>query len=168
MDETGGRRERSGEPTIARTDTVEAASLPAEIAPMRPSSPMVSSSMSRHPRRDTGPERALRRALHAAGYRFRVQYPVPGWQRRTIDIAFTKRRVAVFVDGCFWHACQEHRGVPSANKDWWREKLAKNVARDLDTNEYLRGLGWRVVRVWEHQDIAEAVTRIRHELDQGQ
>ena len=132
----------------------------AAVPPLRPSSASVSQQMSRHPRRDTGPELALRRALHAAGYRYRVQYPVPGWPRRTIDIAFTKRKVAVFVDGCFWHGCSIHRGVPTANKAWWQEKLTKNVARDVETTAHLLALGWNVVRVWEHEAAADALARI--------
>lgn len=86
------------------------------------SSAAVSARMSRHPRRDTGPELVLRRALHAAGLRYRVGYPVPGLPRRTIDIAFTRAKVAVFVDGCFWHGCEQHRTVPTANGAWWAEK----------------------------------------------
>lgn len=121
--------------------------------------------MSRHPRRDTGPELALRKLLHAAGYRYRVQYPVPGRSRRTIDVAFTRRRVAVFVDGCFWHGCAVHRSVPTANKAWWQAKLAKNLARDADTTAHLQELGWTVIRVWEHDSAEGAVQRIAAALD---
>lgn len=129
-----------------------------------PSSVGVSARMSRHPRRDTGPELALRRLLHAAGYRFRIQYPVPGMPRRTIDIAFTKRLVAVFVDGCFWHGCRLHRTVPNSNAAWWRDKLSKNVARDGETDRHLREQGWRVVRVWEHERAVDAIARIRDQI----
>jgi DNA mismatch endonuclease (patch repair protein) len=87
------------------------------LKPMVPSSVQVSERMSKHPRRDTGPELELRRLLHTAGLRYRVQYPVPGWKRRTIDIAFTRRKVAVFINGCFWHGCTKHRGVPASNRD---------------------------------------------------
>jgi DNA mismatch endonuclease (patch repair protein) len=132
---------------------------------MYPSSEGISIRMSRHPRRDTGPEMLLRRALHAAGYRFRVQYPVPGMRRRTIDVAFTRRRVAIFVDGCFWHGCTEHRSVPASNEAWWQEKLAKNAARDAETNDHLSREGWRVVRVWEHEAIPTALSRICVEVD---
>ena len=90
--------------------------------------------MSVAPRRDTAPELALRRALHAAGYRYRVVHPVPGNRRRSIDIAFTRAGVAVFVDGCFWHGCPEHGTRPRANSDWWSTKLAANHARDEDTD----------------------------------
>lgn len=115
------------------------------------SSPGVSARMSRAPRRDTAPELALRQVLHAAGLRYRVAYPVPGRSRRTIDIAFTKRKVAVFVDGCFWHGCPEHGTEPASNSEWWRTKLAANQARDLDTTRHLVADGWVVLRFWEHE-----------------
>lgn len=124
-----------------------------------PSSALVSAQMSRHPTRNTGPELAIRRALHAAGYRYRVQYPVPGMPRRTIDVAFTRKRLAVFIDGCFWHGCDEHRGIPSSNSEWWRAKLARNKERDIETAGHLNVLGWGVVRVWEHQE-PEGVFRL--------
>lgn len=111
-------------------------------------------------RRDTAPEVALRRALHAQGRRFRVVYPVPGNRRRTIDIAFTRARVAVFVDGCFWHGCPEHGTQPRANSDWWTTKLAANKARAEDTDRLLHEAGWRVVRVWEHEDVVTAVQKV--------
>jgi DNA mismatch endonuclease (patch repair protein) len=132
-----------------------------------PSSPEVSARMSRHPRRDTGPELALRRLLHAAGYRYRVVYPVPGLPRRSIDIAFTRARVAVFVDGCFWHGCAQHRQVPSSNKAWWAEKLDKNRARDEATTARLREAGWTVLRFWEHTAPMEALAVIVETLSRS-
>lgn len=111
-------------------------------------------------RRDTGPEVALRKALHAAGYRFRVVYPVPGNRRRSIDIAFTKAKVAIFVDGCFWHGCPVHGTQPKANSAWWAAKLASNRARDTDTDQLLQNAGWHVVRIWEHEDVDNAVAQI--------
>jgi DNA mismatch endonuclease, patch repair protein len=120
--------------------------------------------MSRQRRRDTDPEVLLRRRLHRLGYRFRVNYPLPGRRRRTIDIAFTRAKVAVFVDGCFWHACPEHATWPRANSVWWREKLEKNRARDAETDELLREAGWRVVRVWEHASVEEALGAVLEEL----
>jgi DNA mismatch endonuclease (patch repair protein) len=114
------------------------------------SSAGVSARMARARRRDTAPEVALRRELHARGLRYRVAYPIPGQRRRTIDIAFTRAKVAVFVDGCFWHGCTEHGTKPRSNSAWWQEKLAANVARDADTDRVLADLGWQVVRVWEH------------------
>ncbi|GAA4288817.1 very short patch repair endonuclease [Georgenia daeguensis] len=120
------------------------------------SSAAVSRRMSVAARRDTGCELLLRRQLHAAGLRYRVNYPVPGNRRRTIDIAFTRAKVAVFVDGCFWHGCPEHGTQPRANADWWSQKLAANQARDADTTALLEAAGWAVVRVWEHSEPGEA------------
>ncbi len=117
--------------------------------------------MSRHPRNDTTPELALRRALHAGGMRFRVQLPVPGIPRRTIDLAFPRQKVAVFVDGCFWHGCQQHRSVPASNSNWWAEKLRMIRERDVQTAEWLRSCSWVVLRVWEHETIDDAVARIQ-------
>lgn len=124
------------------------------------SSPAVSARMSNARRRDTAPEVALRRELHARGLRYRVAYPVPGQRRRTIDIAFTRAKVAVMVDGCFWHGCPDHGTRPRANSAWWREKLAANAARDADTNRVLQELGWRVVRIWEHERPAAAADAV--------
>jgi DNA mismatch endonuclease (patch repair protein) len=117
--------------------------------------------MSRLRRRDNERELSLRRALHAEGFRFRVTYPVPGLRRRTIDIAFTRRRVAVFLDGCFWHGCPAHGTDPRSNSAWWAQKIAANQARDRDTDRHLTELGWLVVRIWEHEDLARAATRVR-------
>ncbi|MFI6424626.1 very short patch repair endonuclease [Promicromonospora sp. NPDC050880] len=131
------------------------------------SSTNVSARMSRARRRDTAPEIALRQELHARGLRYRVAFPVPGQRRRSIDVAFTRVRVAVFVDGCFWHGCPEHGTRPRSNSTWWREKLAANAARDADTNQALNALGWEVLRVWEHEpstsaaDLVEELVRSR-------
>lgn len=114
----------------------------------------------------TVPEVALRRALHRRGLRFRVQYELPEIPRRTIDIAFTARRIAVFVNGCFWHGCTEHRNMPVHNREWWLRKIEQNKARDSDTDHRLRMLGWVAVRVWEHDDpeiAAEMISRTFHD-----
>jgi len=103
-------------------------------------------------RRDTKPEVDVRRLLHGRGLRYRVNYPVPGRPRRTIDIAFTRAHVAVFIDGCFWHRCPEHGTRPRSNADWWNGKLQRNVARDAHTSEELSARGWTVLRYWEHED----------------
>lgn len=116
--------------------------------------------MSRLRRRDNDSEFALRRALHARGMRFRVHLAVPGNARRSIDIAFTRARLAVFVDGCFWHGCPEHGTQPRTNSDWWRWKLQGNVARDRDTDHLLDSAGWVVLRVWEHESADRAAERV--------
>ncbi len=106
--------------------------------------------------KDTGPEMELRRLLHRQGLRYRVNYAVKGLPRRTVDIAFTKIRLAVFIDGCFWHGCPEHFVPPKKNAEWWLEKIAVNRRRDEDSNARLRELGWHVLRFWEHeQPLAE-------------
>ncbi len=121
----------------------------------------ISLRMSRARRRDTAPEIALRKLLHARGLRYRVAYPVPGQRRRTIDIAFTRQKLAVFVDGCFWHGCPEHGTSPRANSEWWRRKLEANHARDLDTDAMLRDRGWTVLRIWEHEEADRAAAKVR-------
>src|SRR3954447_12167894 len=101
--------------------------------------------------RDTSLELEVRRALHAQGLRYRVQLKVPGSNRRTIDVAFTRARVAVFVDGCFWHGCPVHHTVAKTNGDFWAEKVRRNRERDAETDGLLRAAGWRVLRFWEHE-----------------
>ena len=110
--------------------------------------------------RDTALEKALRSELHRRGMRFRVQARIIPGLRRTADIVFRSARVAVFVDGCFWHCCPEHATYPKNNADWWRVKLEANVARDRDTDQRLRKLGWLSVRIWEHESVEGAVDRV--------
>jgi DNA mismatch endonuclease, patch repair protein len=107
--------------------------------------------MLRTRRRDTACELALRSAVHRLGGRFRVDWALPGTRRRA-DLAFVSRRIAVFVDGCFWHGCPEHGTWPQANRDWWRAKIKANIDRDRDTDRTLKNLHWRVLRFWEHDD----------------
>ena len=117
-----------------------------------PTDSHVSARMRRNPRRDTMPEIALRRALHARGMRFRKDLPIRTPQRLVRpDIVFTRARVAVFVDGCFWHCCPEHGNTPRANTGYWQPKLARNVARDRAVDAALAAAGWLVVRAWEHE-----------------
>jgi DNA mismatch endonuclease, patch repair protein len=116
--------------------------------------------MSRQRTRDTAPELILRKRLHALGLRYRVSWPVPGIRRRSIDIAFTRARVAVFIDGCFWHGCPSHKNIPAANNAWWAAKLATNRARDAATGEHLQDLGWTVIRTWEHENMIEVADQI--------
>ena len=106
--------------------------------------------MQKQQRRDTAAERALRSALHRRGLRFRVDYKLPGLRRRA-DIAFPRQRIAVMVDGCFWHGCPVHGTEPKANSEWWRAKIAANQARDVDTNTRLAAEDWHCERVWEHE-----------------
>jgi DNA mismatch endonuclease (patch repair protein) len=103
-------------------------------------------------RRDTGVERLLRSALHRRGLRFRVHGRPLRTSRREVDIVFVRARVAVFVDGCFWHGCPLHATWPKRNADWWRRKIEGNIARDANTDDRLAREGWLVLRVWEHED----------------
>lgn len=116
--------------------------------------------------RDTKPELEVRRALHRLGLRYRVAIaPEPGLRRRA-DIVFTRARVAVFIDGCFWHGCPEHgRSSFNHNADYWPTKIAANRARDTDTNLKLAQAGWLVLRYWEHQDAADVVADIQQTVE---
>ncbi len=115
--------------------------------------------------RDTKPELALRRAVHAMGLRYQVsKRPIPA-VRRTADLLFTRARVAVFLDGCFWHVCPEHFTVSKTNPEYWASKAATNRARDRETDRLLEEAGWAVLRVWEHEDPGEAAERVRELYD---
>lgn len=107
-------------------------------------------------RRDTKPELEIRRILHARGLRYRVDFRPLKSVRRHADIVFTKAKLAVFVDGCFWHGCPEHFFPPKTNSDYWSQKIAGNIARDRDTDRRFTEAGWTVVRIWEHENPAEA------------
>lgn len=121
--------------------------------------------MQRQRRTGTGPEMALRKVVWARGLRYRVNAQLPlNSVRRRADLLFPKTRVAVFVDGCFWHGCPLHGTLPKANASWWQEKLESNTARDRDTDRLLEEVGWRVVRVWEHETVETAADRIQHEV----
>jgi DNA mismatch endonuclease, patch repair protein len=122
--------------------------------------------MSRNRRRDTRPELALRSSLHKRGIRFRVDHTVrvDAISVRP-DVVFTRWRVAVFVDGCFWHVCPAHGNIPARNRDYWVPKLERNVARDRRVDAALAGAGWRVVRAWEHEDPLNVAQRVTDQLD---
>ncbi|WP_164701493.1 very short patch repair endonuclease [Modestobacter sp. KNN46-3] len=128
----------------------------------RPSTPGRGRNMAAIRRADTKPEVALRSALHAAGYRYRKDFrlALPGGVRPRPDIVFTRRKVAVFVDGCFWHACPLHFSPPRQNTDYWGPKITRNVERDRRYDEALRADGWTVVRVWEHQPVQAALEEV--------
>jgi len=129
------------------------------------SSHSISERMSRAARRDTQPELALRQELHRRGRRYRVVLRVPGRNRRTIDIAFPRAKLAVFIDGCFWHGCPQHGTRPARNSEWWTTKLAANFARDRDTDSHLARMGWAVLRIWEHVSAVEAADQVGAALD---
>jgi len=111
--------------------------------------------------RDTQPELALRSAAHALGLRYRVSVRPLRELRRTADLVFTKARVAVFLDGCFWHGCPEHHTVAATNASFWAEKVESTRLRDRETDRRLADAGWTSIRVWEHEDPAEAAQRIQ-------
>ena len=126
--------------------------------------PVTSARMSAQRRRYTKPEIALRRELHRRGLRYFVdRAPVKGVRRRA-DLVFPRRKVAVFVDGCFWHSCPQHATFPKNNAQWWTDKLAANVVRDRDTDARLAEQGWTVIRIWEHEDPLVAAERVQKAL----
>lgn len=114
--------------------------------------------------RDTGPELAIRRSLHGMGLRYRVGVRPDPKYRGTADIVFRKARVAVFVDGCYWHACPEHYKPPTAHAEYWTAKVVRNVSRDRKLDAHLKSRGWLSLRFWEHQAPEEVANRIREAL----
>lgn len=127
----------------------------------QPTSPAVTAQMRGNKRADTRPEIAIRSALHRRGYRFRKNHPITvGPVLVRPDIVFTRQRVAVFIDGCFWHRCPEHGRRPRANTEYWQRKLDRNVARDQRINQALTDAGWRVIHIWEHEGVEDALAMI--------
>lgn len=135
------------------------------MAIAQPSSPDASRRMARLRQKDTRAEIDLRRALHARGLRYRLHVPLLTKPRRIVDIVFSRAKVAVFVDGCFWHGYPEHASWPKSNADFWREKIETNRSRDADTDQRLHALGWTTVRIWEHEDASQAASRIAELVD---
>jgi DNA mismatch endonuclease (patch repair protein) len=124
-------------------------------------SPATRTSMLGNRGRDTKPEVALRSALHAAGLRFRKDYPMKlDGVRFRPDVVFTRAKVAVFVDGCFWHSCPQHGTSPTRNAEYWLPKLQRNVMRDREQDRALRVHGWLSVRIWEHESLGAAVDQV--------
>jgi DNA mismatch endonuclease, patch repair protein len=118
---------------------------------------------------DTRPEVALRSELHRRGLRFRKEVALrPAQRLRRVDIVFPAARLAVFIDGCFWHGCPEHGNQPKVNTSYWSVKLARNVARDEQVNAELVEAGWSVIRVWEHEDLTAAARRVEREYRRRQ
>ncbi len=119
-------------------------------------------------KRDTRPELALRRAAHRMGLRYKVaSRPLPALSR-TADMVFPTARVAVFMDGCFWHGCPEHFSAPRSNRHYWGPKIDRNRSRDVATDAALRAAGWQAIRVWEHEDMEEAARRVAAVVRKGQ
>lgn len=117
-------------------------------------------------RTGTKPEVRLRSALHRAGLRFRKDLLVRAAGLRTHpDVVFTRQRVAVFVDGCFWHGCPEHQHAPKSNRDYWVPKLRRNQERDREVDAALAADGWVVVRAWEHEPVDAVASRVADVLE---
>ena len=115
--------------------------------------------------KDTSPEMEIRKRLHALGYRYRIHVrPIPTMPR-TADIVFTRARLAIFIDGCFWHHCPTHGSVPKSNVESWLDKFLRNQVRDAETNAALTNAGWTVLRIWEHEDATDAVQNILQSLN---
>ncbi|WP_218064133.1 very short patch repair endonuclease [Nguyenibacter vanlangensis] len=133
-----------------------------------PSSHEASHRMARVRQKGTDAELSLRKALHARGLRYRLHVPLLTKPRRVADIVFSSARVAIFVDGCFWHGCPQHASWPKSNAQFWRDKIETNRARDADTDQRLRASGWRVVRVWSHESAGDAAERIEDIVRAGE
>lgn len=124
------------------------------------SSPAARKRMQGTAQRGNRSERRLRSALHIKGIRFRNHYRIAVLPRRSIDIALVGVKIAIFIDGCFWHGCPRHGTMPKSNRAWWKTKINTNQLRDRDTNIELRKAGWKVMRIWEHQPVEVVVLRI--------
>ena len=147
-------------PFAARTSVV---GVPNEVESWA-SSPGVRSRMQQQPSKNTNPELALRSELHRRGLRYRVHVPILDGRRKH-DIVFTRAGVVVEVLGCFWHRCPRHGTSPRSNAEWWEAKLEGNVARDKRTAAELRKAGWKLIRVWEHEDPVKAADRVQRALE---
>ena len=132
----------------------------------QPSSPAVSRVMRANRKVDSRPERLLRSEMWRMGLRFRkyLRVALPG-RSVVLDAGFERLRLALFVDGCFWHGCPLHGNVPRTNSNYWTAKLERNLARDVAVNRALVAQGWAVLRVWEHDDPSEAAERVRTTLE---
>ena len=130
------------------------------VSHIQPSSPAASRRMAKIRQKGTGAELALRWELYRRGLRYRVGYVVLKRPRRVADIAFPGLKIAVFVDGCYWHGCPEHATWPKHNAEFWRQKIETSRLRDTDTNSRLLNAGWMVLRFWEHQSPIEAAETV--------
>lgn len=148
---------RTGQAQYARVPFVS--DLPTRSTP-KASSAEARKRMQATKGRDTKPELVIRSKLHRMGFRFRVDLPLIPGSRKRADIVFPSARVAVFIDGCFWHGCPLHRSWPKQNGEFWRTKIEANIRRDMDSNAALTELGWQVIRIWEHERLDAAIERI--------
>jgi DNA mismatch endonuclease, patch repair protein len=121
--------------------------------------------MENQKQRDTKPERILRSLLHRMGYRFLKDARPESSLRTRADIVFPRVRLAVFIDGCFWHSCPVHKTIPKTNTSWWEAKLESNRKRDAAADEALRASGWKVIRIWEHEAPEDAFSKISQRLE---
>ncbi|HKZ24172.1 MAG TPA: very short patch repair endonuclease [Acidimicrobiia bacterium] len=134
--------------------------MPARDTPP-PSSQEVAARMRVTRQKDTPAELALRRELHRRGLRYRVDSSASSATRARPDLSFPTERIAIFIDGCFWHSCPEHTTRPAANREWWEKKLAANIERDRRHDRELEATGWLVLRFWEHEDAINAADRVQ-------
>jgi len=125
-----------------------------------PSSSDASRRMAKVRQKGTDAEVALRQEMHRIGLRYRIGCEVLKNPRRVADVAFPGRKIAIFVDGCFWHGCPEHATWPKQNAELWRQKIEANRRRDADTNARLEALGWTVLRFWSHESPAKAAKMV--------
>ncbi|MFT4188834.1 MAG: very short patch repair endonuclease [Aeromicrobium sp.] len=114
--------------------------------------------------RDTSPELAVRRLVHAKGLRYRVAARPEKDLRRTVDLMFGPTKVVVLIDGCYWHGCPDHYRVPATNRDYWSAKIDRNRERDRETTAILTERGWTVLRFWEHEPAETVAARIEREV----
>lgn len=122
--------------------------------------PAVRRRMQRTRSRDNPFERAVRSQLYSRGLRYRIHYPVPGMKRITCDLALPGPRIAIFLDGCFWHGCEVHPPSVKKNAKFWLEKIERNRARDGRVRAHLDELGWTTLRFWEHEAVEAIVNNI--------
>ncbi len=170
MGESGAGASRAADSRAGENGDLAQAKNSARPAYPHPSSAGRSANMKANRRVDTKPELALRRALHGLGYRYRKDYRLDLAEgvRVRPDIVFTARKVAVFVDGCFWHCCPDHGTQPAANTWYWEPKLRRNVDRDRAADAALGRAGWTVIRFWEHESIDAAVAGVVDVLAEAQ
>ena len=151
-----------GKVTLQPSGSQRKQAAPGDVGYPSPSTPFVTRIMKANPSKNTGPELRLRTLLHGSGLRYRTNHParIDDGRPILVDIAFTRIKLAVFVDGCFWHACPMHGTVPKANVAYWSPKLKRTVERDRETTARLEVADWTVLRFWEHEELSEVCDQI--------